>query len=195
MTNDPNQSTPQPDIPQAYQPQPTTFQQPPQFQQAPAAQSVDLQKAISGFKMPEWLIVGGSLAFVIASFLPWYAASYTFKGALGIAASDTSTSANAWNWFPGVLAALLAIATIGFFAARLYNIALPALPAPDRVIYMALGGAIAFFSLIELTQFPHIDTGGLSSIYGSFSAGPSFGLFLGLIASVAIIAGGYMRRA
>src|ERR1043165_1281368 len=81
-----------------------------------SSQQIDFQKAISTFTLPDWLIVGGALVAFIASFLPWYTVSYNFLGISG------SSSVTGWDYWSGSLAAIVALATIGFFGGRTFNL-------------------------------------------------------------------------
>jgi hypothetical protein len=125
----------------------------------------------------EKLIGGGAIVMFIASFLPWYKVSFDIGEISG------SISRNGWE-SPGaiwsVLAVLLALALAGsIVAAKLGNMRLPDLGSGLTwgIVYLGGGGLVALFILIKLINE---------------SSSLSFGFFIGIVAAVAIAAGGYL---
>ena len=133
---------------------------------------------INALSMGEKLVVAGGVVMLIASFLPWY--KYDF-GLDGIA--DISISRNGWQ-SPGALWSL--IATIigaamagSILAAKFGNMRLPALSnnLTWGTLYLAGGGIVAVCVVLKLIN---------ESSY------LSFGFYLGILAAIALAAGGYL---
>jgi len=154
-------------------PPPYPGQQPPQ--------QIDFQKIISSFTTADWLIIGGALVTFIATFFPWYSVSYTFLG------STSSASADGWQSWPGVLTGLISLATLVWIGIRVGGVKVE-LPLTDRVLYLTVGAVVAALSLLYLAQTPSL---GLN--ISGFSSGPSIGLFLSVLAGIAIAVGGYLK--
>ncbi|HEU5474605.1 MAG TPA: hypothetical protein VFV67_28495 [Actinophytocola sp.] len=123
----------------------------------------------------EWAGIGaGALAFIV-SFFPWY--SVDFGSDLGDLGLDLATNFNAWDagflaWFPVLL--LVAAAVV---------IALPhfGTEIPNRsLIWLGLAGAAVLFIVLRWLTFDSAEAFGTS-------AGPAWGLFLGLV--VALVSG------
>jgi hypothetical protein len=125
----------------------------------------------------EKLIAGGGILMVIASFLPWYKVSIDF-GEFG----GASFSANGWE-APGaiwsILAVLIAVALVGVIAAvRFGNVKLPDL-GQFTWGQALLAGGVATVVLVLLKLI-------------SESSSMSFGFYLGILAAIAMAAGGYL---
>jgi hypothetical protein len=149
---------------------------------------IDVQAMLKSFTLPDWLIVGGALVFFIVSFVPWYGASASVLG------FHYSANVNAWNYWAGVLAGIFSILVLilgaAFVAARMGSVKLPAMAISDKIIFMAGGALMLLFSIIYLA------VAASDTISGpGYSAGPAFGLFLGILASIAVIAGGFLKPA
>jgi hypothetical protein len=125
----------------------------------------------------EKLIAGGGILMLIASFLPWYKIDLDF-GEFGSA----SASASGWE-SPGALWSILAlICGIAMAAAVLLpkfaNVVLPDLGSVTwPQAFLGLGVAALVFVLLKLLN---------ESSY------MSYGFFLGIIAAIALAAGGYL---
>jgi hypothetical protein len=132
---------------------------------------------VSQLSMGQKLIAGGGILMLIASFLPWYKVSFSVAQ-IGF---STSVSRSGWQ-SPGgiwsILAVLLAVAMAGVVIARLANVALPDLGSVTWGQAM-LGGGVAVAVLVVIKLLNH-------------SSNLSFGFFLGIIAAVALAAGGYL---
>lgn len=129
---------------------------------------------INQMTLGEKLAVGGAALMLIASFLPWYSIDI---GEFG------SFSRNGWQ-SPGaiwsVLAVIISVGFAGVIIARKFgNVQLPDLGQFTwGQAALAAGGAVPLFIIIKLVS------------ESSFMA---FGFFLGIIAAVAVAAGGYFR--
>ena len=132
-------------------------------------------------------ILGGSLVFLIAMFLPWYGADYHFGG------FNESASANgfvSWGW----LAFIAFLAVIALWLVRgpmSDSVKLPDMPTSDAMLYMILGGVeVAGVLLYWLAG--HNDLGGFSG--PGLSIGVRFGLFIALVGGALTIFGGYLKQ-
>jgi hypothetical protein len=121
----------------------------------------------------EKLIAGGGVLMLIASFLPWYSIDF---GEFG------SVSRNGWE-SPGFIWSFLAVVAAVIMAGsilgpKLANIQLPDLGTVTWAqAHLGLGAAVAVFIILKLVN------------ESSYMA---FGFFLGIIAAVALAAGGYL---
>ena len=90
-----------------------------------------------------------------------------------------------WFFFLAVLVGL-ALIILRTFAP---TVAIPALPLNDAVTYMVVGGVMVVMALLWLVL-------GAPASYSEvgYSAGVSFGLFVGMIAGIAVVAGGFLKR-
>ena len=124
---------------------------------------------------------------LIASLFPWYSASYTS------AYGSVSASVNGWHdW--GLLAILgfivAGVVAVLALAGTSPRALIPSLPptATDAMVIMGAG----IVSLISVIIFMISMGSGVSGT--GISSGPSFGAYLGLLCSIAIIVGGYLMR-
>lgn len=128
-----------------------------------------------------------SVAGFIFSFFPWYSVSG------GVGPYSFSASESGWHGW-GLLASLLFIVAGVWVVLPLAGVSwrglLAALPhtVNEARLVMALGGVAALATLLFILTEGH-DASGLG-----FSAGPSFGAYVGLIAAVAIAAGGFLLQ-
>ena len=132
----------------------------------------------------------GLVVALIAVFLPWYSVSANCSGIPDCAGLNYSVSANALNDWPGWLFFLALLAGLVLYVLRTFvpSVSVPALPQSDAVLYMAIGAFMVVMAVLWLL----LHSSGASG--PGFSAGPSFGLFIGLIAAVAVAAGGFLKR-
>lgn len=131
-------------------------------------------------------LVAGAVGF-LASFLPWYGVS------INAGAYSASNSITAWHSW-GLLAVLFLI--VGGVVAALpllgtsVRALVPSLPPTltEPRLLIGAGGIAAIATLLFMFTY------GSSSSGPGYSAGPSFGAYLGLICAVAIAAGGYLLQ-
>jgi hypothetical protein len=134
----------------------------------------------------------GLIVGLVALFLPWYGFTYSSGGILGVnpgfASSGSVGGLNYWTGWFFFLAVLVGLALI-ILRTFAPTVALPALPVNDAATYMVVGGVMVVMALLWLAV-------GAPASYSEpgFSAGVSFGLFIGLIAGVAVLAGGFLKR-
>jgi hypothetical protein len=130
----------------------------------------------------------GLIVALVAVFLPWYSFSYNCTGSplcnLG------STSFAALNDWPGWLFFLAVLAGLALFIIRTFvpTVTLPTMPQPDAILYLGLGIFLAVMALLWWLTHTNSASG------PGYSYGPSFGLFIGLIAGIVVAVGGYLKR-
>lgn len=132
-------------------------------------------------------IGGGLIVALIAVFLPWYRASAD-SGPNGY---NFSVSINGLSHWTGVLFFLALLVGIALFVIRNFvpTVKVPTLPQPDAMLYLGIGAFMAVMAILFLVL------GSGATISGpGYSAGPSFGLFLALLAAIAVAAGGFLKR-
>jgi hypothetical protein len=117
-----------------------------------------------------WIAAGSAIILFISCFLAWYSISTP----LGSASVD-GTHENL-----GKLVLLLSIAALAVLGLELFatNVTLP---LPSSLILLGIGGFSALLALIKMLDKP----------YSGLSIG--FGLYLALIASIALAVGGYLK--
>jgi hypothetical protein len=134
----------------------------------------------------------GLIVAVISVFLPWYSASFNCNGIPGCAGFNTSASVGGLSYWSGWLFFLAALVGLALWILRSFvpTVSIPALPQTDAVIYLIIG----IFMIVMAVLWFLLGSG--ASVSGpGYSAGPSFGLFIGLIAAIAVTAGGFLKRA
>lgn len=133
---------------------------------------------INTLTMGEKLIAGGGVLMLIASFLDWWHASV--EGLVSVGQSGWAAPGSIWS----LLAILISIGLAGVVIAwRLGNVTMPALPESLTWGQVFGGGAAAVVVLMLLKAWRIADVP-----IGGFG----IGFFLGVIATIAIAAGGYL---
>lgn len=132
----------------------------------------------------------GLIVALIATFLPWYSASFSCSGSALCGGLNTSVSVSALNDWAGWLFFLGVLAGIALFVIRNFapNVTLPSMPQPDAILFAALGIFLAVMALLWLLTHASGASG------PGYSVGPSFGLFIGLIAGIVVAVGGFLKR-
>jgi hypothetical protein len=133
----------------------------------------------------------GLVVALIAVFLPWYGASFNCGNVSGLACGSYNTSVGALSGWAGWLFFLAVLVGLAFFVLRTFvpTVQLPALPQSDAVLFVILGIFMAVMAILYLVTY-----GGVSGSGPGYSVGPSFGLFVGLVAGIAVAAGGFLKR-
>ncbi len=133
----------------------------------------------------------GLIVSLIAVFLPWYSVSANCGGIVGCAGFNYSASVGALSYWAGWLFFLALLAGIVLFVLRSFapNVNVPELPQTDAMLYTIIGIFMAVMAVLWLLL------GSGTTVSGpGYSAGPSFGLFIGLIAAIVVAVGGYLKR-
>jgi hypothetical protein len=138
---------------------------------------VDLSK----LTLSDKLILGGGLAYLIFMFFPWY-------GVDGI--SDAGNTG--WDYFLGGIIPLILIVVM---AAQVIisrfspDTKLPDLPVPWGQVHLIAGVAAAVIVLLRTIIGSDIEI----AFAGDFELDRKVGLFLALIASIVVAAGGFLK--
>jgi hypothetical protein len=145
---------------------------------------------VNRLRRSDWITGGGAVAFfVFLFFFDWYGGSY--KGTVPIGGSFGSSSSSTgwdtftnsrWIWLITIIVALGAVVLVA--GQRKLDV-----PMQPSAVVAGLG---ALSTLLILYRIIHHPSGGVSFAGASFSYGIKIGIWLGLIASVAITYGGYL---
>lgn len=146
---------------------------------------------ISQLRRADRIIGIGAIAFFIfLFFFKWYGGSASSS----IGGISYSTSANGWHTFTNsrwvwLITIIVALALVGMRAAQ-EHVELPVAPG---AIVAGLGGLSTILILYRIIHHPSGGTSGtIAGIHYSASYGIKIGIWLGLIAAVAITYGGYL---
>jgi hypothetical protein len=130
-------------------------------------------------------IAAGLIVGLIAIFLPWYSSNYSVAGA------SFSASASGLSYWSGWFFFIFTLIGIGLFVMRTFvpTVAMPALPVNDAMVYSVIGVLMLVMALLWLIA------GAPASVSGpGYSVGLSFGLIIGILAAIAVIVGGFLKR-
>jgi len=117
------------------------------------------------------------LVLAVSSFTSWYS---------GSSVEGPTLSVTGWNSsMLGKLVFLIGLAVVCLAALRRFGLELPS-ATPEPLIVIALGGLGVVFVTIRLVSVP-------ASVVGT--AGRSVGLWISLLAAVAVVAAGVLRAA
>jgi hypothetical protein len=137
-----------------------------------------------------WISAGGALILLISVFFSWYTATASAT----LAGSTVSRSASGSGWDSGSgakLVALLALVILVIWAIDLFadNIDLP---VPASLVALVLGGLALLIVVIKFFSKPGSD---ISSFGGTvhFSVSVAWGLYVAILASIAVVVGAYMH--
>ena len=155
-------------------------------QSAPPAASFDF----AAVPRSVWISAGGALILLISVFFSWYTATASAT----LAGSTVSRSASGSGWDSGSgakLVALLALVILVVWAIDLFadNIDLP---VPASLVALVLGGLALLIVVIKFFSKPGSD---ISSFGGAvhFSVSVAWGLYVAILASIAVVVGAYMH--
>ena len=139
-----------------------------------------------------WISAGGALVLLISVFFSWYTATASVSLPGG---GSISRSASGSGWDSGgaaKLVFLLALVILAVWAVDLFadNVTLP---VPASMVALVLGAAALLVCVIKFFSKP----GGpdLSSFGGTlhFSVSVAWGLYVAILAAIAVIVGAYMH--
>jgi hypothetical protein len=137
-----------------------------------------------------WISAGGALVLLISVFLSWYNASASIT--IGNVKQSASASESGWNsGAGGKLVALLALVALAAWVIELFveNVQLP-FPG-----WMIAGGAGALAIVVILFKIVSKPGGSVSfdapGIHAS--VGTAFGIWIALLAAIAVVVGAYLR--
>lgn len=137
-----------------------------------------MQPDIQNVEVPDWVAGGSALLLLVALFLPWVRVSI---GGGGIKVTGTSGASFGWVSIISVLA-VFAMVFITLFDIEV--------PFPSGLVYLGAGGLSVLFTVLVMLFRP-IGTAGFTVT--GLSKIPWIGAFIGLIAGVGIIVGGFLK--
>jgi hypothetical protein len=192
-TPDPGPSTPPPATPP---PPPPAAEPPPSYQSSPSSAPAP-SSAMSSFDVASvprsvWISSGGALVLLISVFFSWYTATFSFGG------RSASSSGSGWDTTDVAklvfLCALVALVAWGLelFAPQVN------LPFPAWMIAGGAGALAVLFVLFRILSKPGSDAVNAVNAFASasgahFSIGTAWGIWLSLIAAIAVVVGAYLR--
>jgi hypothetical protein len=140
-----------------------------------------------------WISAGGALVLLISVFFSWYTATASVSLPGGAGSLSRSASGSGWDSGDGAkLVALLALAILAVWAVDLFadNVTLP---FPASLVALVLGAVALLVCVIKFFSKP----GGpdLTSFGGTlhFSVSVAWGLYVAILAAIAVIVGAYMH--
>jgi hypothetical protein len=139
---------------------------------------LDINKLNTGEK-----VIGISgILLLIFSFFPW----------LGFSVGPFSESKSAWTFTLCWLAVVLGVLMAGYVIAKAAGVDMPDL-GNVRWAHILLGVAIVVFLFILIKVIVGPSTGGVDISGSGVSKDRKIGIFLGLLASIGLVAGAYLN--
>jgi hypothetical protein len=140
----------------------------------------------------DWVVVAGMILMFIALFLTWYRVELLqqllseLQGTLKGASVDThGFSANGWHYSSAVLAWLLTVVATAVVLLKSFPGITFRQPLSESLTVMALGAIAFLLVLYRLIAVPA----------PSEAFGRGAGIFVALLATVAVAAGGFLKNA
>jgi hypothetical protein len=149
---------------------------------------MDLKKLTQGDQI---IGVSGIVLFII-SFFNWL--GYSVSGVRSLPGVPTSASATAWHFTLTLLAVLLGLALLAYVVLKAVGVEMPSTFGSITLAQVVLGvAAVAFlFVLIKVIAGPNgITTGSVGGV--TVSKTRKFGIFVGLIATIGLVAGAFLN--
>jgi hypothetical protein len=138
-----------------------------------------------------WISAGGAFVLLISVFFSWY----TAKASVTLAGGSISRSASGSGWDSGSgakLVFLLALVILAVWVVDLFadNITLP---FPASIAALGLGALALLVVVIKFFSKP--GGGDVTSLGGTvhFSVSVAWGLYVAILASIAVVVGAYMH--
>jgi hypothetical protein len=146
------------------------------------------QRAFNSLSRGRQIAIVAAVLGLISTFLRWYSVS------VGIDSYKVSASINGWHGW-GYLAILgyvaAGVVVLLPFAHTSVRALIPTLPPDVTEARLVLGAGLA--ALLATILFIATEGGGSHSGPG-YSAGPSYGAYIGLLCAIAIAVGGYLMQ-
>ena len=182
----PSQAFPPPPPP----PSPVSPPPPPPPPPGATGPRVDLNAALHGVTVSDFLIGCGLLLLLVFSFLPgWINAWFSCPAGDIYCAPVSLTTDRLWDGFGFLPALLLVVAICWFVVQRLTQLHLD-LPAPDAVIWRANWIAFAGIEIVFFLLYWQIEGGAYTSL--NYSTLPGWALWASIVFAAAIGFGGYL---
>ncbi|MEP6561382.1 MAG: hypothetical protein ABJD68_09955, partial [Nakamurella sp.] len=125
-----------------------------------------------------WGVLGASLLTLIASFFNFYSASYSGFVAVSVGINGWSS----WWWIP----VLLAVAVGVVYGLQLFGVLSKNQVKPEWLVYGAAASFVLMIGVLIHTFVAGPSSSDFGDLGGGYSAGPSFGIWLALITTLAL---------
>jgi hypothetical protein len=130
-----------------------------------------------------WIAGGGALVLLISVFLSWY------KVEVNIGGFGASSGGSGWETTDlAKLVALLALAALVIIGIELFAKDVT-LPFPTSLALIGIGGLSTLIVLLRIIDKP----GGDLADAAGFDISLSYGIFIALLAAIAVTVGGYLK--
>jgi hypothetical protein len=128
----------------------------------------DLRTLSTGTK----ILLGAGILLLIDTFFAWQEVSVEVGGV-----EIASASQNAWNGFWGVVMGLALIALLVWVAIQIFEVEMPSLNVPERIVTAVLAGVVFVFALLK----------NLIDDYSTWAS------YVGVVLAAGVAIGGWMR--
>lgn len=157
----------------------------------PEGPGARLRAAWAGLGREQRLVLLAALALLATLFLPWYVRTTTTATAAGspVIVRDPKAAITVFSWVEAALF-LVAVAVVALVLARGEKRAFH-LPGGDGLVVAVAGGWATFLVFFRFVDKPSVSSGGRVLV----DYGLSWGIFFGLLATLALLVSGLMLRA
>jgi len=138
-----------------------------------------VQPDINNVETPDWIAGASGLLLLIALVLPWVRVKFNGGGVF----STTATGGPSFGW----ISIISVLAVIAIFVVTLLDVEVP---FPTGLAYLGAGALSVLFTILVILIRP-VGTGGIT--ISGMSKIPWYGAFIGLIAGVGILVGGFLK--
>lgn len=150
---------------------------------------VDASADLAAVPRSVWISLGGAVVLLASVFVNWYTLTVSIAGRSG------SKSENGWD--SGSAAKIIALLAIVVIAAWLVEVFAEGvtLPFPAWMVAGAAGAVALLLVIFKVVSKPASDEIGKFNAlgFGHASVSTSWGIWLALLACIAVLAGAYMR--
>lgn len=188
-----HQADPGPSMPATPPPPPPAAEPPPSYQSsAPSGQAAG-QMTFDFASVPRsvWISFGGAIVLLVSVFFNWYTASIS----VNVLGQTQSASGSESGWDSGTAAKLIFLLALVAVVAWCVELFAPTvtLPFPAWMIAGACGALSLLLVLFKIVSKP----GGADSFniagVGHASIGTAWGIWVALLAAIAVLIGAYLR--
>ena len=158
---------------------------------APQSSSTAASFDFAAVSRSVWISAGGAFILLISVFFSWYTA--TASATLLGRSISASGSENGWDsGGGGKLVALLALIILAVWAVDLFADT-ATLPFPASVAALGLGAVALLVVVIKFFSKPGSNVSSTLNGAGHFSVSAAWGLYVALLASIAVVVGAYLH--
>jgi hypothetical protein len=171
-------------------PPPPAADPPPTYQSSAPARQMNMD--IAGVQRSVWISAGGAAVLLVSVFFSWYTATVSILG------HSESASGSGWDSTDvAKLVFLLALVALAAWGVELFAPQV-SLPFPAWMIAGGAGALAVLLVLFRIVSKPGSDAAATVNAIGGaggahLSIGTAWGIYLALIAAIAIVVGAYMR--